>query len=74
VDFVVTICLRPWLNCCIREIILERAKGYRQTLKGLRSEYEAAKAQHEREMLFCRSGGGDDDEESGNARYFVGYI
>jgi hypothetical protein len=33
-----------------RELIVERARGFRRTLTGLRAEYEAAKAQHEQEV------------------------
>jgi chaperone required for assembly of F1-ATPase len=33
-----------------RELIVERARGFRRSLASLRAEYESARAQHEQEV------------------------
>jgi len=62
-----------------RDLIVERARGYRGTLTALRSEFEAALAHHQREVLFCRTvkrpgerDDGDFDDEEGGSRHWCG--
>eukprot|EP00614_Pseudopedinella_elastica_P020513 CAMPEP_0172630218 /NCGR_PEP_ID=MMETSP1068-20121228/172581_1 /TAXON_ID=35684 /ORGANISM="Pseudopedinella elastica, Strain CCMP716" /LENGTH=184 /DNA_ID=CAMNT_0013441009 /DNA_START=45 /DNA_END=599 /DNA_ORIENTATION=+ len=46
-----------------RGLIADRCKGYRATLRSLRSEYEAAVAQHEKELLICTGAPSHTDAE-----------